>query len=163
MQMGSRSGLITPTKVLQMNMRLEVDAREVDSFDSLLRCLSVSAGTSLQSGSSFGWDLHSLQDCLHGTSMHSPPYEIVITHAELVISRLGHGAAARYWERMISVVDGGGRGLAHPGDRGEFIRLREAAIRGCGPTMLEMVIEVTMNSPATLTLIPGRRTGGSLI
>lgn len=138
-------------------MRLDVDGRNVSTFRDFVSELNRACG---KGESGFGWgDLHSLQDRLHGGFCGEPPYDIVVHHADVAVSRLGHAAAVEYWDHMVSVARDGGRGATRPERIEQYTLLREQARESRGPTLLVMIVEVVVMSPASIQFLPGSRSG----
>lgn len=140
-------------------MRLDVDARNVFALGDFVAELNRAC---MEGEPGFGWgDLHSLQDRLHGGFCGDLPYHIVLYHADVAVSRLGHAAAAEYWEQMIALARGGGRGVTRPELIEEYVTRRDAARESRGPTLLGMIVEVIVTSPASIQLVSSALSDGS--
>ena len=105
----------------------------------------------------FGWDLHSLQDCLQGGYLGTPPYEITVRDAEPMLRAFGREGYARYCESMLEVIAAGGRGLVREDSLRWYRRARDTAERGVGPTLFNVLCSVIRASPATLDVLDSER------
>lgn len=101
----------------------------------------------------FGWDLHSLQDCLHGGYGAKPPYRIVVEKAEPMIQAFGLQGCERYCEDMLRVIDEGGRGLVEEDSREWYESQRRSAAKSEGETLLDLLFDVFRDAPANITLV----------
>lgn len=131
-------------------MKIVINGNEITDFSSFVD--AIAARFKGEESSYFGFDLHSFGDCLHGGYLGSPPYDIVIENSSRLVAVMDHKGLARYCEDMLRIIDTGGRGLVQEDARNWYEHMRLNAEQGVGPTLLDLILEVVDEAPASLTL-----------
>ncbi len=129
-------------------MKLILDGSRIRGVDDFIHALR----DALQSPY-FGFELHSLRDCLFGGyAPQPPPYHVLVTDARPMQAAMDHAGKAAYCRAMLAIIDNGGRGLVQR-DSLQFFRqaLAEANNR-TGPTLLDDLLETFRDPPGSLTL-----------
>jgi len=143
-------------------MLVSLDGSKISDFKSFLGELSATLADAEQPVY-FGWELHSLGDCLQGGYVGNPPYDIEVRNAERMIAAFGHAGMSSYCTAMLRVIDGGGRGLVQEESREWLAAAQRSADREEGPTLLDALFDVFRAAPATIRLISadGRELGSA--
>ncbi len=128
-------------------MQVDLNGSEIRCFDDF-----VSAMATALSVDYFGWDLHSLHDCLQGGYGGEPPYEIVVSEAETMLEAFGHVGLEQYETWALQVIAEGGRGMLRTDDAAWHRRALLHARGSVGDTLLETLARVVCGSPASLQL-----------
>lgn len=132
-------------------MHITLDGTKIRDVGSFLDELSRALGSGDPSAY-FGWELHSLNDCLQGGFLGEPPYDVQVANAEPMVLAFGHKGWSRYCAEMIRVIDEGGRGLVQNDSREWYVEEKRAADRGEGSTLLDALFEVFQCGTSTLNL-----------
>ncbi len=132
--------------------KVVLDGTAIDSVSAFIRGLATALAERKDHTPYFGWDLHSLQDCLCGGYLGEAPYDIHVEEGGAMAAVFDHLAWANYCEEMLQVIEGGGRGLIQEHDRTWFVTARAKAERGKGPTLLEVLFDLIRSVPARIQL-----------
>ncbi len=128
-------------------MRVDLDGSEILCFDDFVAAMAAALSVDY-----FGWDLHSLHDCLQGGYGGEPPYAIVVSDAEAMHEAFGHVGEERYQKWALQVIAEGGRGMVRTDDAAWHRRALLHARGSVGDTLLETLASVVCGSPASLQL-----------
>jgi hypothetical protein len=134
-------------------MKCTLDGTRIRDIPSFIAELNRVIADATGERANFGWDLHSLQDSLHGGYGGSPPFDIVVEDAEDMLSAMDHAGLARYCDEILRVIDAGGRGLEDELSRSWYEAERAKAMDGQGRNLLDRLFETIKHSPAELTLL----------
>jgi hypothetical protein len=136
-------------------MKCVLDGNRIHDVRSFASELARNVREATGKEADFGWELHSLADHLQGGYGGTPPYEVVVDHAEGMLAEMGHGGLVRYCDEMLKVIESGGRGMVQAEDRKWYEATRARAHEGHGDTLLDLLFEAVRKAPAELTLRSG--------
>lgn len=122
---------------------LEIDGADLTRIEDLFDAIGAAVGAK---DGYFGWDLHSFHDCVHGGFGLESPFCVRITNSERVFRAMGYEGYAAYCDRMLEVLDRGGRGLVtedeFPGGvRAYWTEQRDNARKQTGVSLLDHLDE----------------------
>lgn len=135
------------------SMVVTIDGAAISTFHDFVTAVARAVHGAGSLDPYFGFDLHSFQDCLFGGFGGAPPYEIEVHDAETMLQSFGRAGLAAYCDDMLTVIDGGGRGLVEEDSRHHYVASAAAARLGQGPTLLDSIREVIATAPASLVLV----------
>ena len=136
-------------------MECELNGKNIYDIQSFLKELTRVVSAIKGQKVDFGWELHSLNDRLHGGYGAMPPFDIVVTDAEGMIESMDQKGLVTYCDWMLDIIKSGGKGMAQPEDKEWFEDTRKKALQGEGAELLDFLFDVIRCSPAELTLISG--------
>ena len=111
-------------------MKILINGAQVHDFKTFTKEVAHSISQGAKDVGYFGFDLHSFGDCLQGGFLGLPPYDIVVEHADHMVTAMNHHGLVDYCDTMLELIENGGRGLVQEDSRSWYQTTREAALPG---------------------------------
>lgn len=136
-------------------MEIEFDARHVFGFFTFLEVIRspLAAALGIRLGNVYcGWHLESFAMCLQGGYCGHPPFHFVGTNADAMVIVFERHGVLSYCDELLRIAGQKGTNRLRKSERKMHVEWALQAARGGAPSLLDRLLDVIREAPASLTL-----------